>query len=109
MRGDVHRLRAPRTTRGREQAGQRYAIVLQSDALPLSTLLIAPTSTSARPASFRPEVVISGTPTRVLVEQTTAVDPSRLGDVVGLLAVDEMGEVDRALGLVLGLDGSDSA
>ncbi|MEX2294626.1 MAG: type II toxin-antitoxin system PemK/MazF family toxin, partial [Acidimicrobiales bacterium] len=86
MRGDVHRLRAPRSPRGREPAGQRYAVVLQTDALPLSTLLIAPTSTSARPASFRPEVTISGKATRVLVEQTTAVDPSRLGDVIGLLA-----------------------
>lgn len=103
MRGDVHRLRAPRSTKGREQTGSRYAVVVQSDALPLSTLLIAPTSASARPASFRPEVTIAGDRTRVLVEQTTAVDPSRLGDAVGLLSADELGDVDRALRLVLGL------
>ncbi|MDP9319371.1 MAG: type II toxin-antitoxin system PemK/MazF family toxin, partial [Actinomycetota bacterium] len=58
MRGDVHRLRAARGTRGREQAGARYAVVVQSDHLPLSTWLVAPTSTSARPASFRPEITM---------------------------------------------------
>lgn len=104
MRGDVHRLHAPRATKGHEQAGSRYAVVVQSDALPLSTLLIAPTSTSARPASFRPEVMIDGGRTRVLVEQTTAVDPSRLGDGVGRLSADELVDVDDAMRVVLGLD-----
>jgi mRNA interferase MazF len=78
-------------------------VVLQSDSLPLSTLLIAPTSTSSRSASFRPEVVIAGERTRVLVEQTTAVDPERLGDAAGHLSAAELGEVDRALQVVLGL------
>lgn len=103
MRGDVHRLRAPRSTRGHEQAGARYAVVLQSDALPLSTVLVAPTSASARPASFRPEVEVEGETTRVLVEQTTAVDPTRLGDVVDRLLADELHRVDAALGVVLDL------
>ncbi len=76
MRGDIHRLRAPRGTRGREQVGARYAVVVQSDDLLLSTLLIAPTSTGSRPASFRPEITIAGTPTRVMTEQTMAVDPT---------------------------------
>jgi len=105
VRGDVHRLRAPRAVEGHEQAGSRFAVVVQSDALPLSTLLIAPTSTSARPASFRPEVTIAGASTRVLVEQTTAVDPSRLGEPVGHLSAHELGDLDRALLVVLGLDG----
>ena len=103
MRGDVHRLRAPRSTRGHEQAGARYAVVLQSDALPLSTVLVAPTSASARPASFRPEVEVEGETTRVLVEQTTAVDPTRLGDVVDRLLADELQRVEAALGVVLDL------
>jgi mRNA interferase MazF len=91
--------------RGSEQAGARFAVVVQSDDLPLSTLLIAPTSASARPARFRPEVALDGRPTRVMVEQTTAVDPSRLGDVVGSVTADELGHIDRALRLVLGIDG----
>ncbi|MGK2947311.1 MAG: type II toxin-antitoxin system PemK/MazF family toxin [Acidimicrobiales bacterium] len=103
MRGDVYALKAPRQPRGREQAGSRFAVVVQSDALPLSTLLIAPTSTSSRSASFRPEVTIGGQRTRVLVEQTTAVDPNRLGDAAGHLSAAELYEVDRALQLVLGL------
>lgn len=103
MPGDVYRLRAPRTVRGRAQAGFRYAVVVQSDDLPLSTWLVAPTSTSARPASVRPEVEVAGTPTRVLVEQTSAVDPSRLGDQVGRLTFTELRQVDAALRLVLEL------
>lgn len=103
MRGDVHRLRDPRSARGHEQTGSRYAIVVQSDRLPLSTWLVAPTSTSARAASFRPEVEISGRLTRVLAEQTAAVDPSRLGDLVGQLSFDELRRVDAALRLVLQL------
>jgi mRNA interferase MazF len=77
--------------------------VVQSDALPLSTLLVAPTSTSARPASFRPEILLDGISTRVLVEQTAAVDPLRLGDQVGHLAFDELRQVDAALRILLEL------
>jgi mRNA interferase MazF len=77
--------------------------VVQSDDFPLSTWLVAPTSTSARPASFRPEVEVDGRTTRVLVEQTTAVDPTRLGANVGHLTFDELRHVDAALRLVLNL------
>src|SRR5688500_20175916 len=77
VRGEVHRLRSLRGAQGHEQAGTRYAVVVQSDLLPLSTWLVAPTSTSARAATFRPEVSIVGRPTRVLAVQTTVVDPTR--------------------------------
>ena len=103
MRGEVYQLRAPRGTRGHEQGGSRYAIVVQSDHLPLSTWLVAPTSTSARAASFRPEVEIAGRLTRVLAEQTAAIDPSRLGESSGNLTFDELRRVDAALRLVLDL------
>jgi mRNA interferase MazF len=103
VRGDVYELRAPRDARGHEQRGHRYAIVVQSDLLPLSTWLVAPTSTSARSASFRPEIEIEGKSTRVLVEQTAAVDPQRLGHPVGHLTWQEMTAVDDALRVVLHL------
>ena len=103
MRGDVYRLKAPRDTRGHEQGGNRYAIVVQSDLLPLSTWLVAPTSTSARPASFRPEIEVQGKTTYVLVEQTAAVDPERLGELVGHLSRHELAAVDGALRTVLHL------
>ncbi len=103
MRGEVFRLNLPRGSRGHEQSGSRYAVVVQSDQLPLSTWLVAPTSTSARAASFRPEVEIGGRPTRVLAEQTAAVDPSRLGKAVGYLGPEEMRRIDAALRIVLNL------
>jgi mRNA interferase MazF len=93
----------PRGARGHEQDGSRYAVVVQSDALPLSTLLVAPTSTAARAASFRPRIEVEGRSTSVLVEQTVAVDPSRLGPLVGQLTGRELAAVDAALAAVLDL------
>ena len=98
------RLRLPRGA-GHEQHGRRYGVVVQSDALlPRSVVLIAPTSRSARAASFRPEVEVDGERTRVLVEQVGAVDVGRLGDIVGRLSPEEQWGVDAALLTVLGLD-----
>jgi mRNA interferase MazF len=104
VRGDIHALRSSRQPRGSEQRGRRYAVVLQSDLLLLSTLLVAPTSRSARPASFRAVVEVAGEPTTLLLDQTTAIDPSRLGPVVGHLRHDEMAAVDAGLRRALGLD-----
>lgn len=104
MRGDVFRLSAPRHTRGHEQQGRRYAVVVQDDDfLSLSTWMIAPTSTSARAATFRPAVDVNGERTRVLVEQTSAVDPSRLGERTGHLSFNELKAVNAALRLILSL------
>jgi mRNA interferase MazF len=69
----------------------------------LSTTLVSPTSTSAGPATFRPAIKLDGTETRVLVEQTTVVDPQRLGRSAGRLDAEELRAVDDALALVLGL------
>jgi mRNA interferase MazF len=45
--------------------------------------------------------LIAGRVTRVLAEQTAAVDPSRLGNSVGYLSLEEMRRVDAALRIVL--------
>jgi mRNA interferase MazF len=104
LRGEVFRLRVPRGTRGREQRGARYAVVVQADELlTLSMVLVAPTSTTAPPRSFRPTIDLRGSLTRVLVEQTTAVSPDRLGESVGRLSASELRDLDTALVLVLGL------
>lgn len=80
-------------------------MVVQSDAfLPRSVVLVAPTSTRARAASFRPEIELEGTPTRVLVEQMGAVDTNRLGDITGHLSTEEQWGVDTAILTVLGLN-----
>ncbi|TMK55617.1 MAG: type II toxin-antitoxin system PemK/MazF family toxin [Actinobacteria bacterium] len=104
VRGEIFGLPAPRQARGHEQGGARYAVVVQADEfLDLSTVLVSPTSTSARAASFRPEIALNGHETRVLVEQTTVVDPERLGRSAGRLDARELRSVDEALMLVLGL------
>ena len=54
-RGDIFRLRLGRR-HGHERSGVRYGVIVRSDALTrLSTVLIAPTSTAARPAASNPQ------------------------------------------------------
>jgi mRNA interferase MazF len=103
MRGDIYRLRAPRDAIGHEQRRERFAVVLQAGGVALSTLVVAPTSTSAGRAVFRPEIEMDGKTTRVLIDQITAVDASRLGDFAGRLDVYEIHEVNVALRGFLGL------
>jgi len=101
MRGEVYRL--PARGKGHEQQGRRYAVVVQPDWLALSTWIVAFTSTSARPTSFRPAVEIAGQSTLVLCDQIATVDLTRLSEPAGFLTLDEMQSVDAALALVLDL------
>lgn len=102
-RGDVYRFRLPKGS-GHERHGNRYGVVVQADEfLPRSVVIVAPTSMSARSASFRPEVEVAHEQTRVLVEQLGAVDVMRLGKPAGRLSVEDMWAVDEALATVLGL------
>lgn len=90
--------------RGHEQQGHRFGVVVQAnEMLPRSVILVAPTSQSARPASFRPEITLNNEDTRVLVEQVGAVDAGRLGDLVGRVTAEELWGIDEALLTVLGL------
>jgi mRNA interferase MazF len=66
-------------------------------------VIVAPTSQSARPATFRPEIEINRQPTRLLVEQLGAVDTSRLGKLVGHVEPADLWEIDDVLRLILGL------
>jgi mRNA interferase MazF len=104
VRGEVRRLRIPRGTRGSEQRGARFAVIVQADELlALSTVLVAPTSRSAPARSFRPAIELKGHLTRVLVEQTTAVNIDRLGASAGRLGAEELRSLDEALAVVFGL------
>jgi mRNA interferase MazF len=78
-------------------------VVQANELLPRSVVLVAPTSRSARAASFRPEIEIDGETTRVLVEQVGAVDARRLGALSGHLSREELWGIDEALMTVLGL------
>ena len=103
-RGDIVALPPSRTARGHEQKGQRYAVVLQSEELAgLSTVVVAPTSTGAQAARFRPVVTVRGRKTRVLVEQLQAADRSRFTKPVGHLSRHEVEDVEEALRILLGL------
>lgn len=102
-RGEVYRVRLP-VRRGHEQAGARYAVIVQADELlGLSTAIVAPTSRSAAPATFRPQIEVTGQSTRVLVEQLRTVDVERLDELAGRLSAPEQRGVDDALALVLAL------
>lgn len=102
-RGAICSVRFARSS-GREQSGRRYAIVVQSDDLCLlNTVVVVPTSTSARPATFRPEVGVAGQRTRALCEQVRTVDAQRLGGIVGILTTAELRSVEDALQIVLEL------
>jgi len=103
LRGDVYEFRPPRGT-GHERQGRRYAVIVQAnELLPRSVVLVAPTSLSARAASFRPEIDLLGNTTRVLVEQVGAIDTSRLGDYIGRVSPEQQWGIDEALLTVLGL------
>lgn len=104
VRGDVHAIALPRS-RGRVQHGRRFAVIVQADGLlALSTVLICPTSQSALPASFHPQVMVGDEQTQVLCEMAGAVDTRALGRRIGHLTHEEMRTVDDALLLVLGLN-----
>ncbi len=107
MRGDVHALRAPKQARGHEQRGPRYAIIVQARRfVHLSTVLAIPTSASAGPAIYRPDIGVPGHgASRALCEGLNAVDPAvRLGAYLGTLTYAEMQDIDSALRLLLDLD-----
>ncbi len=103
MRGDVHRLPDDRSASGHERRGSRYGVVIQSSDLPLSTVLVSPTSTSTPDASWRPVVELQQGTTRVLTEQTKAVSRERLGHPIARISLSEQQAVDRALSLVFDL------
>ena len=101
MRGEVYRL--PARGGGHKQQGRRFAVVLQPDWLNLSTWIVAFTSTSARPTTFRPTVMIADQETLVMCDQLATIDLRRLAEAVGFLSLEEMQRVDQSLTLILDL------
>ena len=68
MRGDVYRLKRPRSAQGHEQQGERYAVVVQANAYDhLSTWLMAPTTTKSFGSMIHPTIELLGQDVRVLV------------------------------------------
>jgi mRNA interferase MazF len=103
LRGDIREFRPPGGI-DHEQRGRRYGVIVQAnELLPRSVVLVAPTSSSAKAASFRPEIELLGEKTRVLVEQAGAIDAGRLGDLLGRVSPEQQWGIDDALTTVVGL------
>ena len=102
-RGDVYRILFGQS-KGHEPKDPHYAVVVQSDAYPLSTTLVVPLSSSATPTPWRVPVDIMGRRTYALVEQLRAVDAeSRLREwVCSIAGTDEMSQIDEELAMILG-------
>lgn len=56
------------------------------------------------PRVFRPTIAVGDEETQVLVEQTTAVAPERLGELVGRVSEDELHQIENAVRLTFALD-----
>lgn len=104
IRGAVYPIDLGDVKRGHEQRGRRLGLVLSIEQSAWSTVTVIPTSTSAQPSVFRPEVVIAGRATRILIDQIRAVDVSYVvGELVDYLSRDDMAQVEHGLSRYLGL------
>jgi mRNA interferase MazF len=91
-------------TRGHELRGPHYAVIIQSEAYPLSTVLIVPLSSSVRATEWRVPIDVNGQRTYALVEQLRAVDRARLKERVGSIAgASELTIIEEELALILGI------
>jgi mRNA interferase MazF len=104
IRGAVHRVDLGLATRGHEQRGKRYGLVISPSSMAWSVATIVPTSRSAQAAVFRPTLELLGVPTRFLIDQIRSVDTRYIdGEPVAFLERDEMAEIEHAVSRYLGL------
>jgi mRNA-degrading endonuclease toxin of MazEF toxin-antitoxin module len=103
-RGDVFRV-AFGQGKGHELKDPHYAVVVQSDAYSLSTVLVVPLSSSVTPTPWRVPIEISGKRTYALLEQLRVVDAdTRLRDwVCNIAGSEEMAQLDEELAMILGI------
>lgn len=104
IRGAVYRVDLGEAKRGHEQRGRRHGLVLSPSSMHWNVATIIPSSTSAQPAVFRPEIEIAGVLTRFLVDQIRTIDIRYInGDPVHYLDWEELAEVEHAVARYLGL------
>ena len=104
IRGAVYPVDLGDAKRGREQRGRRLGLVISIEQSAWSTVTIIPTSTSAQASVFRPEVVIAGRDTKVLIDQIRTIDVSYVtGEIVDYLTRDDMAQVEHGLSRYVGL------
>jgi mRNA interferase MazF len=104
IRGAAYPVDLGDAKRGHEQRGRRLGLVMSIEQNTWSTVTIIPTSTSAQASVFRPEAIIAGRSTRILIDQIRAIDVSYItGELVDYLSRDDMAQVDHTLSRYLGL------
>ncbi len=105
IRGAVYPVDLGDAERGRRAAGRRLGLVMGIEQNAWSAVTIIPTSTSTRQASvFRPEAVIAGRDTKILIDQIRAIDVSCFaGELVDYLSRDDMAQVEHSLSRFFGL------
>ncbi|MGH3280960.1 MAG: type II toxin-antitoxin system PemK/MazF family toxin [Trebonia sp.] len=104
IRGAVYPVDLGDAKRGHEQRGRRLGVAISIEQNAWSTVTIIPTSTSAQPSVFRPEIIIAGRETKVLVDQLRTLDVSFVtGELVDYLSRDDMAQVEHSLSRYFGL------
>lgn len=104
IRGAVYPVDLGDAKRGHEQRGRRLGLIVGIEQNAWSTVTILPTSTSAEVAVFRPEVVIAGRDTKILIDQIRTIDTRYVtGELVDYLSHDDMAQVEHGLSRYLGL------
>src|SRR5690242_10354840 len=105
IRGGIYPIDLGEPKRGREQSGRRYGLVISIQRDHWSVVTVIPTSTSAQPAEFRPEIEFNGVSTRLLIDQIRTIDTKYVtGEIEHYLTHDEMEVIGDILGIYLGLD-----
>jgi mRNA interferase MazF len=104
IRGAVYPVDLGDAKRGHEQRGRRLGLVISTEQNAWSTATIIPTSTSAQAAVFRPEVVVAGRETKILIDQIRTIDTCYVtGELVDYLSRDDMAHIEHGLSRYLGL------
>ena len=104
IRGAVYPVDLGDAKRGREQRGRRLGLVISIEQNAWSVVTIIPTSTSAQASVFRPEVVIAGQQTKILINQVRTIDVSYVtGELIDYLSQDDMTQVEHSLSRYFGL------
>jgi mRNA interferase MazF len=109
-RGDLYWIEFPAAD-GHEQRGRRPAVIIQDEfyAAQLPVVLAVPLTTASAAMRFPGVVPLQPTPQNglrqpsvALVFQTRAIDRRRIGDQIGSLSDEELGQIFTALDKLLG-------
>ena len=104
IRGAVYPVDLGDAKRGHEQRGRRLGLVISIEQNTWPAVTIIPTSTSAQVAVFRPEVIVAGRETKILIDQIRTIDTSYVaGELVDYLSRDDLAQVEHSMSRYLGL------